>query len=179
MTSSIQAVLRPRSDYANAMVRGFRHPFTSAVAALFFGLAGTSDPAAAQNASSLPPYVVGNDRGGVIKDRLRELRRLRLSGQPVEIRGAICYSTCTMLLGLPNTCISPRTQFGFHGPTLNGRRLPPDRFDYLSRVIAHYYPQPLKDWYLETGRVRLKKIYRISGANIIRMGIRSCETDHS
>lgn len=119
-------------------------------------------------------YVVGNDRGGFLRDRLIELRNLRASGRRVEIRGRICYSTCTMLLGLPQTCISPDTTFGFHGPSKSGNRLSPERFEYFSRVISQYYPAPLRSWYMTTGRNRIKGMHRIRGSEIIRMGIRAC-----
>ena len=133
------------------------------------GIGGLDARAAGQSA-----YVVQNDRGGFIRDRLIQLRNLRASGRRVEIRGRICYSTCTMLLGLPNTCISPDTQFGFHGPSKNGRRLAPDRFEYYSRVIAQYYPSQLNDWYMKTGRKRINGVHRIKGQDIIQMGIEAC-----
>jgi len=136
-------------------------------------LAGIST-AQAGGASTGDAIIVGNDRGGFIRDRLIELRNLRASGRRVEIRGNICYSTCTMLLGLPKTCISPDTTFGFHGPTKSGKRLAPDRFEYFSRVISQYYPAPLQSWYMSTGRNRLRGMHRIKGAEIIRMGIREC-----
>jgi len=138
--------------------------------AVTIGLSGISSQAYA----SLQPYVVRNDRGGFVKDRLIEMRNLRSSGQPVEIRGAVCYSTCTMLLGLPQTCISPNTVFGFHGPSRSGQRLAPEKFEYYSQVIAQYYPAPLKDWYLKKGRKRINGVHRIKGAEIIRMGARAC-----
>ena len=130
--------------------------------------------AAQAGSSTGPAYVVGNDRGGFIYDRLVELKNLRASGRRVEIRGNICYSTCTMLLGLPETCISPKTTFGFHGPTKSGKRLDPKQFEYFSRVISQYYPAPLQSWYMETGRNRLRGMHRIRGAAIIRMGIDAC-----
>lgn len=139
-----------------------------AVAAMIFS--GSNMTAAAGQSA----YVVQNDRGGFIRDRLVELRNLRSSGRRVEIRGQICYSTCTMLLGLPNTCISPNTQFGFHGPSRNGRRLDADRFDYYSRVIAQYYPGQLNDWYMKTGRTRIDGVHHIKGSDIIQMGVKAC-----
>ncbi|PCJ04786.1 MAG: hypothetical protein COB16_17480 [Rhodobacteraceae bacterium] len=141
-----------------------------AALAVTIGLSGINGQAFA----SLQPYVVHNDRGGFVRDRLREIRNLRASGQPVEIRGAVCYSTCTMLLGLPQTCISPKTVFGFHGPSRSGRRLPPEDFEYYSQVIAQYYPKPLKDWYMKKGRKRINGLHRIKGTEIIRMGARAC-----
>ena len=118
--------------------------------------------------------VIGNDRGGVIRDRLIELRTLRASGQRVQIKGNICYSTCTMLIGLPQACVSPNTTFGFHGPSYYGRAMAPKDFDYVSRVMAHYYPEPLKKWFLEEGRNRIHGVYQISGTELIRMGVASC-----
>ncbi len=118
--------------------------------------------------------VIGNDRGGVIRDRLIELRTLRASGQPVQIKGRICYSTCTMLIGLPQTCVSANTTFGFHGPSYYGRPMEPDDFDHVSRVMAHYYPEPIKTWFLKEGRNRINGLYRISGSELIRIGVKSC-----
>ncbi len=125
-------------------------------------------------AAGQTPYVVGNDRGGYVRDRLIELNNLRSSGRPVEIRGRICFSTCTMLLGLPNTCVSPNTTFGFHGPSKSGHPLPADEFDRYSRIIAASYPQQLNTWYMQTGRKRINSVYKIKGSTLIQMGVRSC-----
>ena len=130
--------------------------------------------AAAQMTLANGTVVIGNDRGGVVKERLIELRNLRATGQPVEIRGNICYSTCTMLIGLPQTCVAPSTTFGFHGPSSYGRPLPPSEFDHVSRVMAHYYPEPIKTWFLQEGRNRINGVYHISGAELIRFGVSSC-----
>lgn len=124
--------------------------------------------------ASLPPYVVSDDRGGSIVERLREIDRLRASGQSIEIRGALCYSTCTMFLGLAQTCISPNTMFGFHGPSRSGVRLKADEFEHYSQLIARHYPKPLRDWFMRKGRKRIKGVHRIKGSEIIRMGVRGC-----
>lgn len=154
---------------SNVLRRGGKTLLAAVIIATTVGISGTVAKAAGQSA-----YVVRNDRGGFIRDRLVELHNLRESGRRVEIRGRVCYSTCTMFLGLPNTCISPRTQFGFHGPSKNGRRLAPDRFDHYSRVIAQHYPNQLNDWYMETGRKRIDGVHHIKGRDIIQMGIKAC-----
>ncbi|WP_158979967.1 hypothetical protein [Parasedimentitalea maritima] len=138
--------------------------------ALVMGLAGAENRAYA----SVQPYVIDNDRGGTVRDRLREIDTLRTTGQPVEIRGQICYSTCTMLLGLPQTCVSPGTVFGFHGPSRSGKRLKPEEFEYYSQLIAEHYPETLRNWYMKKGRKRIRGIYRMSGTEIIRMGVKAC-----
>jgi len=119
--------------------------------------------------------TVRNDRGGLLIERLRELRELRRSQRPVRVVGNLCYSTCTLFLGLPNTCVSPDTVFGFHGPSSYGRPLKPDTFERASSIIANHYPAPLKNWYMEKGRKRLNGMYYIRGANIIAMGVPSCD----
>ncbi|EET48904.1 hypothetical protein [Thalassobium sp. R2A62] len=120
------------------------------------------------------PLIVGNDRGGLLLERLRQLTRLSRESRPVQIRGNICFSTCTMYIGLPNTCVLPTTTFGFHGPSSHGRALSPATFDQASSIIADHYPPALREWYMETGRYRVNNMYRISGQNLINMGVRSC-----
>lgn len=134
-----------------------------------------SHSARAQNSPALPPYQVGNDRGGYLVDRLSELARLRSSKQRVEIRGRICYSTCTMLLGLPQTCVSPQTIFGFHGPSRNGKRLSTAEFEKYSSVMAENYPRPLRRWFMTKARNRIHGVHKVRGEQIIRMGIKACD----
>lgn len=129
-----------------------------------------------QAAAAQQTYVVGSDRGGYLHDRLIELKNLKRSGVRVEIRGRVCYSTCTMFLGLPGTCVDPNTTFGFHGPSRSGRRLAQEKFDYFSRVMADFYPEPLKAWFMAEGRNRISGIYKIKGSEIIRMGVKACRS---
>lgn len=147
-------------------------PVRKTVAAACLALASLL-PAAA---SAQETYVVGSDRGGYLRDRLIELSNLRRQGVQVEIRGRVCFSTCTMFLGLPGTCVDPNTTFGFHGPSRRGRRMAQKDFDHFSRVIAHYYPEPLRVWFMETGRNRISGVYKMKGSEIIRMGVPACRT---
>lgn len=119
-------------------------------------------------------YVVGNDRGGLLLDRIENIRQLRATGQQIQIQGNICYSTCTMYLGLPQTCISPETTFGFHGPSSYGRALDADTFRRASSLIARHYPAPLREWYMREGRHEIRMLYRFTGSEIIKMGVRQC-----
>lgn len=129
-------------------------------------------PAYAQGENRV--LIVSNDRGGQISQRARQIRDLRKSQRPIEIRGRVCLSSCTMFLALPSTCIHPDTVFGFHGPSYYGAPLSPGDFEYWSQVIAAHYPEPLRGWYLETGRTRLAGHFRIRGRELIRLGIRRC-----
>lgn len=118
--------------------------------------------------------VVGNDRGGLITDRLQQMRQLLIQSQPVEIRGDVCYSTCTMLLGLPDVCVSPQTAFGFHGPSESGRILDTATFETASQIIAGFYPSALRDWYLSSARYQIENVTQRSGADLIAMGVKPC-----
>lgn len=127
-------------------------------------------PIQAQQNASLPVLKVGNDRGGKLRDQVARLDVLRVSGQPVEITGNICFSTCTMYLGLPQTCVSPATTFGFHGPSSYGRPLDQDTFERASRIIVAHYPPVLHDWYMAYGRHERTGLLRVTGAHLIRIG---------
>jgi len=131
-------------------------------------------PTLAGAQSSASQIIVGNDFGGLIWNRMVRLRDIHTSGQSVRIDGAICFSTCTMYLGLANVCISSDTVFGFHGPTANDRQLGERDFEYLSTLIASYYPPALRAWYLQTGRYSTNRIYRIRGSELIRLGLPAC-----
>ena len=168
-----KAAVRPGRAVQPPKQRGMS-PLQRLLVCLALASLTAAPPAAAWDNSDHRPYIVKNDRGGLLTARLQELRKLRASGRPVEIRGRVCFSTCTMFLGLPQTCISPRTTFGFHGPSLFGIPLNPRDFDYASQVIAKYYPAPLQRWYLEEGRQSITRLHKIRGSDIIRMGIKRC-----
>ena len=118
--------------------------------------------------------VIGNDRGGLLRTRLEQIEELRARNIAIEIRGRICYSTCTLFLGLEQTCVNPNTIFGFHGPSSYGRALQPSVFEQASRIIANHYPPALRQWYLQSGRYKINSIYRIRGEQMIRLGVPQC-----
>ncbi|WP_394153117.1 hypothetical protein [Loktanella salsilacus] len=125
-------------------------------------------------AQAQQPLVIGNDRGGLVGEKAAEIEQIKRIGRRVEIRGAICYSSCTMYLGAADVCISPQTTFGFHGPSKGGTPLPADQFERWSRLMASYYNAPLQQWFLQQGRYVITDIYRMSGAQLIRLGYQTC-----
>ncbi len=146
---------------------------------IVFVLAPTLVPtlAVAQDSSSTSSravMIVGNDQGGLVSRRAEEISQILSQGTHVEIRGQVCYSSCTMYLGLPDTCVMPQTSFGFHGPSYYGRRLSDRDFEYWSQIIAAHYPDPLRSWYLAEGRTRISDYFRISGTELIRLGVQQC-----
>jgi hypothetical protein len=148
-------------------------PFRKALTGFAMVLAMTV-PAVAQDYAQSRPLVVQNDRGGEVLSRLRQMAQLRSTGQRVQIVEGACYSSCTMLLGLPQICISPNTTFGFHGPSSYGRPLSSERFEEYSRTIAENYPPQLYSWYMSTARYSLVNVHRVKGRELIRMGVQAC-----
>ena len=122
------------------------------------------------------PLIISDDMGGPLEDRMEILANLRGSDRPVIIRGK-CYSSCTLYLGLPQTCVEPQAVFGFHGPSssIYGLALPPDEFEYWSRIMADHYPPALAEWFMAKGRNVIVGGYFMSGSEVIRLGARECE----
>ncbi|NEX45325.1 hypothetical protein [Pseudotabrizicola algicola] len=145
----------------------------AALAVFAASVLGTSQPATAQATSVA---VIQNDLGGNMEARLQTIARMRASGTRVEIRGT-CASACTMYLGLPNTCVSRGSRLGFHGPQSQyyGISLPPEEFEYWSRVMADHYPGAIRSWFLSEARYTTMDIITLSGAEVIRLGARPCD----
>ena len=118
--------------------------------------------------------VIGNDRGGLIGARAIEVAELNTHHRRVELRGRVCYSSCTLYLGAQDLCISPQTVFGFHGPSRYGAPLDAGQFEHWSGVMARHYIPPLRNWFLDTARHRINQISRISGAQLIALGYPAC-----
>lgn len=137
--------------------------YQAITAAIFLFILGICAPAAVAD-----PYIIENDRGGLLDHRLKEIEAIRASGNPVQIHGRYCYSSCTMFLGLPKTCVSPDVVFGFHGPSRNGKPLSKDIFEYFSTIIASHYPPPLAEWYLSTGRKKIMGVSMFTGQELIK-----------
>lgn len=120
--------------------------------------------------------IVENDPGGLLLERLAQLRLLVAQDTQVEIRGDICHSSCTMLLSLPDVCVLPETVFGFHGPSYAGRPLEPIKFERVSRLIAQFYPDNLRHWYLTKARHHIDGYKEKTGSELIAMGFKRCDT---
>jgi len=118
--------------------------------------------------------VIGNDRGGLIGARASEITDILNVGSRVEIRGSICYSSCTMYLGAGNVCVAPDTSFGFHGPSDYGRSLSAERFEHWSQVMARHYREPLRSWFMTSARYESARFVTLTGAQLINMGYSRC-----
>lgn len=119
------------------------------------------------------PRIVTYDMGGSLRSRQKEVRALRRTGQKIEIVGR-CFSSCTMYLGLPGTCITPTAIFGFHGPRGLFAPLPIDAFDHWSRVMARSIGEPLDAWFMQRARHIRSGVIKVKGAALIDMGYQRC-----
>lgn len=150
--------------------------FSVFLSVLLSSVLGFALSSAAQGRSAaLPVIVVRHDPGGAIDVRAREIAILRERRAQVEIRGD-CWSSCTMYLGLPDTCVSRNAVLGFHGPSspTYGIGLSPAEFEHWSQVMADHYPEALREWFMRTGRMTTTGFQRFRGADLIRLGIRPC-----
>ncbi|MGY9047329.1 hypothetical protein P775_23920 [Puniceibacterium antarcticum] len=118
--------------------------------------------------------VVATDHGGPLRERAELVEKLRREGRRVEIRGRKCLSSCTMFLGAGDVCVSPRTIFGFHGPSNYGRALPAKQFEYWSRRMAGFYPPELRVIYMKKWRYLGTDYKRVTGLELIAIGYPPC-----
>lgn len=121
-------------------------------------------------ASCARAETIRHDMGGSVSARLDQMQHM--SG--VRIVGR-CYSACTMLLGLPDTCVTRNARLGFHGPsTRSGLPLPHSEWERVSNVMADQYPPALRLWFLREGRMNTGPVRVIRGAELINMGVKEC-----
>ncbi|MEB8389326.1 hypothetical protein OO012_19085 [Rhodobacteraceae bacterium KMM 6894] len=128
----------------------------------------TAQPAA------VSAMIVSFDMGGSIQSRQTEVRKLRRTGQRVEIIGR-CYSACTMYLGLSNVCVAPNAVLGFHGPKGVAGSLASDVFDHWSQVMARNMRKPLQVWFMQHARHVRSGVLKVSGSTLINMGYARCQ----
>ncbi|MFT3688212.1 hypothetical protein [Paenirhodobacter sp.] len=127
-------------------------------------LAVTGLPAcAAPVAERQKPVTISNDPGGDIAEYVARRQKLAASGRPVVIRGK-CYSSCTILITLPNACLDPKAVIGFHQPSAgNGRGMP-----LLNPLIAHYYRNGILDMWNRKWS-RSTRLAKISAKDYVRL----------
>ena len=86
--------------------------------------------------------IVQDDHGGPITEY--EKTRAKLASDPAGI--ILCGnigSAATIFVSLPNACACEDASFHFHGARVGIHHSPEG-----TAVMASYYPEPLRDWYL-------------------------------
>lgn len=124
--------------------------------------------------SSISSYTVKEDMGGPIEARLAQIKDM----DGVRIEG-LCYSACTLYLGLPKTCVTPNAKLGFHSPFWRladvKMPLPRKEWDRVTKLMASHYPQPMRKWWMEEARYSTE-IVPISGKQAVAMGAKACQS---
>ncbi|MEM5476043.1 hypothetical protein, partial [Pacificibacter sp. AS14] len=140
-------------------------------------MATLATPAQAARPKSKVPgatIVINGDPGGSVRDRYGEIQQINRLGQRIEIRRGSCMSSCTMFLGARNVCVTPTAVLGFHGPYRFGSKLTQAEFDRWSNVIASHYPPAIKTWYMTSARYSTRKPTKLTGAELIKLGVQRC-----
>lgn len=86
--------------------------------------------------------LIQDDNGGIISEY--KIIRKKLASDPAGV--ALCgtiHSAATMFISIPKACSCPDAIFNFHGATKNFLYSPEG-----TAIMASYYPEPLKSWYL-------------------------------
>lgn len=114
--------------------------------------------------------TVWYDVGWHIDFRKEEISKILSEGVQVEITGNMCYSACTLYLGLPHLCIDANTKFWFHGPInmTTGKPLSHNNFEKVTHEVADYFPAPLKTLFLEDWRYKYDGYHVIKWNDLIR-----------
>ena len=126
-------------------------------------------------ATAATAETIRYDLGGEVEARIAQIQRWRATGTPVRIEGT-CISACTLYLGLPNACVTPGAQLGFHGPRtrLLGIPLPRAEFERQTQIMAAYYPGAIRAWFMSEARMVTESYYVLSGSQAVAMGARAC-----
>ena len=114
--------------------------------------------------------VVRSDPGGNIVALYTEYYDQWQAGHRHVIDGR-CASACTMRLGFPNTCVTPRARLGFHRAyyfNFFGLKL---GSPWGTQYMLDRYPSRVRAW-IEP-RISHDMTY-LSAADAVRLGVKAC-----
>ena len=118
-----------------------------------------------------------NDRGGLVVEYIQRVTDHNAAGDRVELTMRLCLSACTLLLGVNDVCVSPRTRFGFHGVRISGKISSEAKERIASgyeRRMAQVYPPALGAWFLSHAAGKIMPRY-LTGSDLIeRYGFEEC-----
>jgi len=100
--------------------------------------------------SDAAPYYVWNDPGGLVIERMIEIKKLQKSKKQVRIMGK-CMSACTLYLTLDNICRGPNAKFGFH----NARGFNMEKSIKITYIMYKKYPPWVRKWIDSIGGLKM------------------------
>lgn len=108
--------------------------------------------------------TIRNDGGGNISHYISRREKLSHVDQ-VRVEGK-CYSACTIFTTLPNACVMPNAQIGFHGAS---PRVPLLQ-RWLDMRMGRYYRGEVRRLYISTWRhLYGDRLHVISGRELARL----------
>jgi hypothetical protein len=116
--------------------------------------------------------VIRSDMGGSIDEYAA---RVAAETGAVSVRGQ-CYSACTMWLALGDrVCTYRSAQWGFHGATAVDRRMAAIVEPYANWQLARSYTPAVRRRFERSWiNLRERNMRVISGAEMIKMGVKEC-----
>lgn len=128
---------------------------------LFFAIVLITSQAQAQKIR-----VIRNDAGGNVNRYLMDSNIASAFAQKITIDGW-CASACTLYLGSPYTCVTPRAKLAFHAP--RGGTAQQNR--HAAQVMAGKLPPSVGRWYMQNAAHLTGQNYQMLTANqLVRMG---------
>lgn len=115
--------------------------------------------------SGLRAQPIFDDPGGWIGEYLVEAQIT----PDVEILG-LCASACTIFLSVPDVCISPGAELGFHSAYDDDGTLNPSG----SQAMLSSYPRAIRAWVERHHALDSKNLTFMSGREAIALGVPSC-----
>lgn len=160
--------MSPERDFPLHGAGAKMHAMLTAISrlALMAALLLSLGPGLALAERPVPPNTIDirNDGGGNVLQMVQRREALARSGKQVRIRG-YCNSACTMLITLPNACLGPNAQIGFHAPRLPNTTIIPPMVD---QIMGSYYRGGVRDrWF--GGWNRSIRMQVISAAEYVRL----------
>jgi hypothetical protein len=114
----------------------------AAIVLLGFAMStGSADSAGLLDRSAnRPPDIVQEDNGGNLLARIEFVEAHK--NDPIYRLPFECFSSCTLLLGIANACVSKGSSLYFHAAEIDGKIAP----KYLNDYAASYYPPAIQKW---------------------------------
>lgn len=110
--------------------------------------------------------VIRNDAGGNVNRYLMDASAASAFGQQIKIDGW-CASACTLYLGSPYTCVTPRAKLAFHAP--RGGSAQQNR--HAAQVMAGKLPPVVGRWYMQNAAHLTGQNYQmLTAKQLVRMG---------
>ncbi len=116
--------------------------------------------------------TITNDGGGNVVQFATKYAAMRAAGDTIRIDGW-CASSCTMSLGLVDTCVTPKAVLGFHSAYTPFLYFWHIRNQPATDYLWSTYPGPVQDWITQHGGLQ-PDIKILQGDDMLKI-VKNCE----